>query len=103
MIIVKSKAATPRGCRIIYMIAAGVLSSAVLVLTLGAPPALAVEQCRFIQVKLEREACYQRQDAELAAKRKPEPRRDTTMEAVQEMKQEDQALDRQIHSICRGC
>jgi len=25
------------------------------------------------------------------------------MEAVEEMKHEDQALDRQIHSICRGC
>jgi hypothetical protein len=25
------------------------------------------------------------------------------MEAVEQMKQEDQALDRQIRSICRGC
>ncbi len=66
-------------------------------------PASSVEQCRFIQAKPEREACYQRQEAELAAKKKPEPRRDTTMEALQQMKQEDQALDRQIHSICRGC
>ena len=66
--------------------------------------AIAVEQCRFIQAKVEREACYQRQETELTAKRKPaEPRRDPTMEAVQQMKQEDQALDRQIHSICRGC
>src|ERR1700722_17369585 len=73
-------------------------------LTLFSSPASAVEQCRFIQAKVEREACYQRQEAELTAKRKPaEPRRDTTMEAVQQMKQEDQALDRQIHSICRGC
>ena len=76
---------------------------ALLALTFEAAPASAVEQCRFIQAKAEREACYQRQDAELAAKKKPQPRRDTTMEAVQEMKQEDQALDRQIHSICRGC
>ncbi|MGA7072964.1 MAG: hypothetical protein WA832_04915 [Bradyrhizobium sp.] len=76
---------------------------ALLALTFGAAPASAVEQCRFIQAKAEREACYQRQEAELAAKRKPEPRRDTTMEAVQQMKHEDEALDRQIHGICRGC
>jgi hypothetical protein len=66
--------------------------------------ARAVEQCRFIAAKVEREACYQRQEAELAAKRKPpEPRRDTTMEALEQMKHEDAALDRQIHGICRGC
>jgi hypothetical protein len=74
-----------------------------LALMLGASPASAVEQCRFIQAKPEREACYQRQEAELAAKRKPEPRHDKTMEALEEMKRDDAALDRQIHSICRGC
>ncbi len=72
--------------------------------TLGIVPAAAVEQCRFIQGKGEREACYQRQEAELAAKRKPaEPRRDAAMDALERMKQEDQALDRQLHGICRGC
>ena len=36
-----------------------------------ASPALAeVEQCRFIQAKPEREACYKRQEAALAEKRK---------------------------------
>ena len=73
-------------------------------LALGVVPAAAVEQCRFIQARTDREACYQRQEAELAAKRKPaEPRRDAAMDALQQMKQEDQALDRQIHGICRGC
>jgi hypothetical protein len=73
-------------------------------LMLGAPPAAAVEQCRFIQAKGEREACYARQEADLAAKRnKPEPKRDTTMDALQQMKQEDAELNRQIRGICRGC
>jgi hypothetical protein len=82
----------------------GLFSAAAITLTFFSTPASAVEQCRFIQPKPEREACYQRQDAEFAAKRKPaEPRRDPTMEALQQMKQDDQALDRQIHSICRGC
>jgi hypothetical protein len=74
------------------------------ILMLGAPPAAAVEQCRFIQAKPEREACYARQEADLAVKRnKPEPKRDTSMEALQQMKQEDVELNRQIHGICRGC
>jgi hypothetical protein len=80
----------------------GLLSCAVP--TLGASPAVAVEQCRFIQAKTEREACYQKQEAELAAKRnKPEPKRDTTMEALQQMKQDDAEVNRQIRGICRGC
>jgi hypothetical protein len=68
-------------------------------------PALAVEQCRFIQAKPEREACYQRQEAELAAKRKPEqPAAESKfMGSLEQMKHEDEALNRQIHSICRGC
>jgi hypothetical protein len=73
-------------------------------ITLGATPALAVEQCRFIQAKPEREACYARQDAALAAKRKPEATRESkTMQALEQMKHEDEALNRQLHSICRGC
>jgi hypothetical protein len=86
----------------VILVLAGILSC--IALTLGASPAAAVEQCRFIQVKTEREACYQRQEAELTAKRKPvEPRRDTTMESLQQMKQEDAELNRQIRGICRGC
>jgi hypothetical protein len=98
MITLKPKAAASARVMI-----AGLFACATTALTLFSSPAAAVEQCRFIQAKPEREACYQRQEAELTTKRKPEPRRDTTMEAVQQMKQEDQTLDRQIHSICRGC
>ena len=74
-------------------------------LILGAAPAVAaVEQCRFIQAKPEREACYQRQEKELAAKRKPEPAADTsTMDSLQEMRREDEALYRSMRGICRGC
>jgi hypothetical protein len=88
----------------VAMKAAGFATAcALLALVSGVAPARAVEQCRFIQAKPEREACYQRQEAELAAKKKPEPRRDKAMEALEEMKHDDAALDRQIHSICRGC
>jgi hypothetical protein len=76
---------------------------ALLGLVLVTAPALAVEQCRFIQAKPEREACYARQEAELAAKRKPEPRQPKAMESLEQMSREDAALNRQLHSICRGC
>jgi len=79
--------------------------SLLLGLTLGALPARAeVEQCRFIQAKPEREACYARQEAALAAKRKPAPRADTgTIESMQQMRQEDAEVYRSLRSICRGC
>jgi hypothetical protein len=74
-------------------------------LSIGAAPALAeVEQCRFIQAKAEREACYERQEAALAAKRKPEPAPDVTaLDSLQQMRREDDALYRSMRGICRGC
>jgi hypothetical protein len=76
----------------------------ILGLMIGTAPALAVEQCRFIQAKAEREACYTRQEAELAAKRKPEPSRDTTtLESLQQMRRDDDAVYQSLRSICRGC
>jgi hypothetical protein len=78
--------------------------SVLLGLLIATPPALAVEQCRFIQAKAEREACYQRQEAELAAKRKPEPARDTTsLDSLKQMRQEDGEVYKSLRSICRGC
>ena len=74
-------------------------------LSIGAAPALAeVEQCRFIQAKAEREACYERQEAALAAKRKPEPAPDVTaLDSLQQMRREDDAFYRSMRGICRGC
>jgi hypothetical protein len=74
-------------------------------LTFGAAPAPAeVEQCRFIQARPEREACYERQEAALAAKRKPEPATGvTTLDSLQQMRREDDALYRSMRGICRGC
>ncbi len=81
------------------------LVPALLGLLIGAAPALAaVGQCRFIQAKAEREACYERQAAALAAKRKPEPTGDTrTMESLQQMRREDDLVYQSLRGICRGC
>jgi len=83
----------------------GVVTCTGIALAISSPSAFAVEQCRFIQPKIERETCYQRQEVELAARRKrpEEPRRDKMMESLEQMKHEDEALDRQLHGICRGC
>jgi hypothetical protein len=71
---------------------------------ISAPAAAEVEQCRFIQAKPEREACYQRQEAALAAKRKPETTGDSrTFDALRQMKQDDEAVNQSLRSICRGC
>ena len=81
--------------------------SILLGLMIGAAPAMAaVEQCRFIKAKPEREACYQRQAIALAAKRKPEPEQTSntpTLESLQQMRQEDDAVYKSLRGICRGC
>jgi hypothetical protein len=79
--------------------------AAMLAIVFAAGPALgAVEQCRFIQSKPDREACYQRQEAELAAKRKPERTSDTTaLDSLKQMRQDDDAVYQSLRSICRGC
>jgi hypothetical protein len=74
-------------------------------LIIAAAPALAIEQnCRFIPAKAEREACYTKQEAELAAKRKPEPAADSkALDTLQQMRREDAEVYRSMRSICRGC
>ncbi|MGL3105978.1 hypothetical protein [Bradyrhizobium sp. BR 1432] len=75
-------------------------------LLISAAPVAALEQnCRFIQAKADREACYKRQEDELAAKRKPAPATDEskTLETLRQMRQEDDAVHRSINNICRGC
>ena len=65
-----------------------------------------VEQnCRFVPVKAEREACYQRQEAALAEKRKQAAARDAAMttSSPEQMSTEDAALRATLRSICRGC
>ncbi|MBR1130369.1 hypothetical protein [Bradyrhizobium iriomotense] len=79
--------------------------AALIVLAISTTAASAVEQnCRFIQAKPDREACYKRQEEELAAKRKPAaPTESTTLETLRQMRQDDDAVYRSINNICRGC
>ena len=61
-----------------------------------------VEQCRFINSKPDREACYDRQAKALAAK-KAEAAAKPKAAAPERVKLEDEALSRRLKSICRGC
>lgn len=80
-------------------------SFALVAFLVSAAPAAALEQnCRFIQARADREACYKRQEEELAAKRKPAPTDESkTLESLRQMRQDDDAVYRSMHSICRGC
>ncbi len=62
------------------------------------------QNCRHIQAKPEREACYKRQEAALAEKRKQAATREATPPySPERMSQEDAALKAQLRGICRGC
>jgi hypothetical protein len=71
----------------------------------GLPSALAApEQCRFIEARPEREACYQRQEAARAARQKaPEAQRVAQPTPYEPMTPEDAQMAKAIRGICRGC
>ena len=83
------------------------LALAVLILAGNSPVSAAVphQNCRFIQAKPDREACYKQQEEELAARRKPTaPAAETgTLESLRELRRDDEAVYRSINNICRGC
>jgi hypothetical protein len=69
---------------------------------LGGSPALAeTTQCRFIEARKDRNACYERQKT---AKQAPAKSNGTRMgDAVDQMKLEDDRLTKRLQGICRGC
>ncbi|XSC46622.1 hypothetical protein ACF1BQ_013085 [Bradyrhizobium sp. RDT10] len=69
-----------------------------------ASTARAAEQCRFIEARLEREACYQRQETARAARQKANDIRQAAEQKPYEpMAQEDAQLAKSLRGICRGC
>lgn len=61
----------------------------------------APEQCRFIEARSEREACYQRQETTRAARQ--EAQQAAQPKPYEPMEPEDAQLARAIRGICRGC
>ena len=74
---------------------------AVIISSYSAPAA--VEQCRLIDSKVDREACYDRQAKELAAKRKPDTTDNAKSKPFDEIGSENERLGKSLRSICRGC
>jgi hypothetical protein len=66
--------------------------------------AAAVEQCRFIEARVEREACYQRQETERMARQKAnEARQAVPLKPYEPMAEEDAQLAKSMRGICRSC
>jgi hypothetical protein len=64
----------------------------------------APEQCRFIEARIEREACYQRQEMARAARQKAQEAQQAAQPKPYEpIDAEDAQLARAIRGICRGC
>jgi hypothetical protein len=75
-----------------------------LAMTASVSAEAATEQCRFVQDKGEREACYQRQEAARADKQKAQAARETEQSKPMEpMTSDDVTLARAMRGICRGC
>ena len=62
------------------------------------------EQCRFVQDKGQRDACYQRQDAARAERQKQQAAREAEQsKPIEAMSGDDEQMFRAIRGICRGC
>lgn len=82
---------------------AACFSFAVMVIT-SAPSLAADEQCRFIEAKQDRDACYQRQEAGRAARQKAREAREVEQsKPIEPMSSDDETMARAIRGICRGC
>ena len=58
-------------------------------------------ECRFIQARKERNACYAREEAAKAAAPKAGPPR--MNDQIDQMKIENDRLGKRLQGICRGC
>ena len=82
---------------------AACFSFAVMAIT-SAPALAADEQCRFIEARQERDACYQRQEAARAARQKVRDAREVEQsKPIEPMSSDDEQMARAIRGICRGC
>ena len=75
-----------------------------LAMTAAVAAPAAAEQCRFVQDKGEREACYQRQEAARADRQKAQTAREAEQsKPLEPMTSDDVTLARAMRGICRGC
>jgi hypothetical protein len=73
-------------------------------ITVAASSVQAAEQCRFIEARLERDACYQRQETARATRQKAlETQQAAQPTPYEPMTPEDAQMTKAIRGICRGC
>lgn len=78
--------------------------SLVIVISGGLGAATAAEQCRFIEARAEREACYQRQETERQARQRARADQQANqVKPYEPMASDDAALASAMRGICRGC
>jgi hypothetical protein len=79
--------------------------SLAIAVTASTSASAAVEQCRFIEARPEREACYQRQEVARAARQKADEAHEAAQQQkpLEPMAPEDLQLARSMRSIGRGC
>jgi hypothetical protein len=78
------------------------LATVTLAVLLGGGPVLAATgECRFIQARKERNACYERE----AAAKKAAPRSGSAKmsDTIDQMKVDDDRLTKRLQGICKGC
>jgi hypothetical protein len=86
------------------LIAFSIALSSALAMTASASAAAPPEQCRFVTDKVEREACYQRQEEARAVKQKAQASREAEQsKPLEPMSADDEQMARAIRGICRGC
>lgn len=75
---------------------------ALALLIISSPALATAEQCRAIDARKDRHACYDRQTtaAEIARKATAESK---AVGSVEQIKIEDDKLSRRLRSICKGC
>lgn len=82
----------PVGCSLI----------AIIIIMLSSAALAAPTECRFINSRKERNACYEKQEA--AAKRGPKaPDRAKMEHSIELLKKENDLLNSRLKGICRGC
>ena len=83
-------------------VACGVFALLIAAFVLAVPAAAAPGECRHIQSRKERNACYEQQKA-APKKRTPTSHRDEMDDTVDRLKVENDRLTKRLQGICRGC
>jgi hypothetical protein len=85
-------------------VACGVFALLIAAVIVFAAPAMAAPgECRHIQSRKDRNACYEQQKAAPKKRAAPTSHRDEMDDTVDRLKLENDRLNKRLQGICRGC